>query len=124
VPRLLEYAADLCGRTDWRFVRTDGAAIPRGPDEADFVCFFSVFTHLSQEDIYRYFREARRVLKPGGLMVMSFLELRIPSQWSIFAASVDGRREDRHLNQFIERAAIGTWAAHAGLVVRSIHGGN
>lgn len=124
VPRLLEYARELCGRPDWRFEHTNGTTIPCDDAVADFVCFFSVFTHLPQEDIYRYFREARRVLKPGGLLVMSFLEFRVPSHWATFIASVDQTREDDHLNQFVERDAIYAWAAPSGFDVRSIHGGD
>ena len=124
VPRLLDYARDLCGRPDWRFEATNGTTIPSDSAEADFVCFFSVFTHLHQEDIYRYLREAHRVLKPGGLLVMSFLEFQIPSHWAAFIASVDQTREDRHLNQFVDRASIHAWANPAGFDVRSIHGGD
>src|ERR1035437_18951 len=69
VPRLLSYAKDICQRDDWRFVEATGTAIPCPDGVADFVCFFSVFTHLCQEDIFRYLCEARRVLKPGGLVV-------------------------------------------------------
>ncbi len=124
VPRLLEYARDLCGRPDWRFELTAGARIPCEPDVADFACFFSVFTHLAQEDIFRYFREAQRVLRPGGLMIFSFLEFRIAEHWAVFIASVDRTREDAHLNQFIDRASIHAWADATGFEIRSIHGGD
>lgn len=124
VPRLLDYARDLCARPDWSFLPTSGTAIPCADAVADFVCFFSVFTHLHQEEIYRYLREAHRVLKPGGLVLMSFLEFGVASHWATFIASVDGTREDQHLNQFISRDAIHAWAAPAGFDVRSLHAGD
>lgn len=124
VPRLLDYARELCGRPDWKFIHSNGTTIPCGDGEADFVCFFSVFTHLSQEDVFRYFREAHRVLKPGGVMLMSFLEFRNASHWAAFIASVDGTRDDEHLNQFVDREAIQAWAGATGFEVRRIHGGD
>ncbi len=124
VPRLLSYASDLCKRPDWTFAETSGSRIPCPDATADFACFFSVFTHLPHEDTFRYMREASRVLKPGGMLVMSFLEFSTLSHWSTFFASVDGTRADRHLNQFLDRGAIRLWAQRTGFVVRGIFSGD
>src|SRR4051812_14631544 len=73
VPELVSYARKLVDRPDWRFQLVKGIDIPENDAQADVVCFFSVFTHLSHEDSYRYLCEAKRVLKPGGKIVFSFL---------------------------------------------------
>jgi SAM-dependent methyltransferase len=124
VQSLLSYALDLCHRPDWSFMLTNGRTIPCPDGSADFICFFSVFTHLLHEDSYRYLREARRCLKAGGLVVISFLEFRIPNHWPTFIASVEESRPGQHLNQFLEREAILAWAHHAGLEVTSIRSGD
>lgn len=124
VPRLLEYAQALCKRPDWKFQQIEGAVIPCPDNSADFTCFFSVFTHLVHEDTFRYITEAHRVLVPGGLLVMSFLEFQIPSHWRQFQASVYNLRPDSHLNQFLSRDAIEAWADHTGLEVVSIYDGD
>jgi len=124
VQSLLSYAGDLCRRPDWHFILTNGTSIPCPDALADFVCFFSVFTHLLHEDSFRYFRETRRCLKPGGIMVMSFLEFRVPTHWPTFVASVDQAKFGQHLNQFLEREAILAWAEHADLEVTSIRSGD
>ncbi|MBL9203752.1 MAG: methyltransferase domain-containing protein [Opitutaceae bacterium] len=124
VPRLLEYAKDLCRREDWRFELCQGATIPAEAESADFACFFSVFTHLAHEDTYRYILEAHRVLKPGGLLVMSFLEFCVPSHWVEFISGVAQVRPDRHLNQFLSRDAIEAWSHHAHFAVRHVHRGD
>ncbi len=124
VPRLLDYAKALCGRSDWQFHPTNGTSIPCASGSAHFACFFSVFTHLTHEDTYRYIMEAHRVLVPGGLLVMSFLEFQVPSHWVQFKASVFNLRPDNHLNQFLSRDAIEAWAQHAGFEVVSIHDGD
>ncbi|MBI5426148.1 MAG: class I SAM-dependent methyltransferase [Opitutae bacterium] len=124
VPALLDYARELCQRPDWRFVATEGQAIPCDDAVADYACFFSVFTHLLHEDTYRYFHEVKRVLKPGGTFVFSFLEFAVPCHWDTFAASYIRQEHGRHLNQFLDRDAIRAFAAHAGFEIVSIHDGD
>lgn len=46
------------------FYKAPGFTIPEPDNFADFICFFSVFTHLLHQDTYRYLRDAHHVLKP------------------------------------------------------------
>ena len=115
VPDLLDCARRLSGRADWRFQETDGSGIPCADGQADFVCFFSVFTHLVHEETFRYLEEARRVLRPGGRIVFTFLEFRIPCHWDIFADSLAKAGTGQHLNQFMDRDGIRLWAGKLGL---------
>lgn len=124
VPELLRHARALSRRPDWRFELTRGAQIPCVDGWADMVCFFSVFTHLVHEDSFRYLREAKRVVKPGGRIVFSFLEFLLPSRGWIFAQAVEHADPVDHLNRFIERTAIEVWAQRLGLRVDAIFGGD
>jgi SAM-dependent methyltransferase len=124
VPELHQYAQTLCGRKDWRFYTAPGVTIPEPDESADFIVFFSVFTHLLHEETYRYLREARRVLKPDGRIVFSFLEFRIASHWFIFENSVRDERPDKVLNQFIDRDMIGAFARHLDLEILQIDDGH
>ncbi|MBD9436739.1 class I SAM-dependent methyltransferase [Pseudoxanthomonas sp. PXM03] len=124
VPDLFRYAERKCNRQDWHFYAAPGTTIPEPDCSADFVTFFSVFTHLQFEESYRYLQEAKRVLKPGGKIVFSFLEFRMPSHWNIFEASLGDPRTDKVLNQFIDRDAINAWAAHIPLRIDQILDGD
>src|SRR4029450_3861405 len=73
-PDLVDHARQLAGRADWRFETVREIGIPERDAAADFVCFFSVFTHLDPADCYRYLAEASRVARPGGPLAFSFLE--------------------------------------------------
>ncbi len=123
VPDLLAHAERVCQRADWLFARAHGTSIICEEGSADFVCFFSVFTHLSHEDSFRYLREARRVLKDGGKIVFSFLEFRIHSHWEVFANSLL-QRSDAVLNQFVDRHAIAVWAERLELDLELIADGD
>jgi SAM-dependent methyltransferase len=125
VPALLREAARM-GRKGWRFERGDGFAIPVAPGSADFVCFFSVFTHLLDEHVYLYLEAARTALKPGGRIVLSFLEYRCAPHWNAFAATVDNARRNRRptLNTFTSREALAAWAEHLGLETVDVRAGD
>lgn len=115
LPELTAYAAKACGRADWEFGQTDGYSV-RVPDGvADFVCFFSVFTHLEYDDMYHYLAEAKRLLRPGGRVVFSYLDLGLPSHWPIFETVLANRNENRVLNQFISKEALRAMGARLGL---------
>jgi SAM-dependent methyltransferase len=110
----------------FRFVRVRGTEIPVADASADIVCFFSVFTHLLQEQTFLYLEQARRVLKPGGRIVFSFHELASSAQWPAFAATVEHLRagKPRTLNVFVERPAIAVWAEHLDLEIVEMRAGD
>lgn len=126
VPDFVEFARETCKRPDWRFEAVDSLQIPAPDESADMVCFFSVLTHLLHEQSYLYLEEAKRVLKPNGRIVFSFLEFRMAFHWSVFAATVDNARtrNEHPLNVFIERDAIHSWAGHLGLAVVDVRDGD
>jgi SAM-dependent methyltransferase len=125
VPDLVERARLACNRLDWRFEVVDEVAIPEADGRADMVCAFSVFTHLLHEQTYLYLEEARRVLKPGGKLVFSFLEFAVPAHWAVFAGTVDNLKSNRRapLNMFIDRAGIHAFASHLDMDVETIRDG-
>jgi ubiquinone/menaquinone biosynthesis C-methylase UbiE len=122
VPELIEYARDITVREDWKFEVIEGLSIPEKDNVADVVCFFSVLTHLLHEESFVYIREAKRVLKPGGAIVFTFLEYSIHTD--IFERTVADVGVDAFpLNIFIDRSAIHVWAKMLGLsVVQLISG--
>ncbi len=124
VPDLVAYAEQLCRRPEWRFQVSNGVQIPEPDGSADFVVFFSVFTHLLHEETYRYLEESRRVLKPGGQVIFSFLEFRVPNHWAVFEQTLRNQTPGAHLNQFMDREGIVSWAQHLGFTVECIHGGD
>jgi len=119
----LEFAREKCGRPDWEFIRNSEPTIPAADSSADFISFFSVFTHLLDEDIFRFLMEARRVLKPGGKIVFSLLDFECESHWTVFEATLADRNPDRVINKFISKGAIRRWSRALGLEVETIWDG-
>jgi len=126
VPQLLDYARKLVGRPDWRFQMAEGLTIPAQDEQADMVCFFSVLTHLLHEESFVYLREAKRVLKPGGKIVLSFLDFRIGAHWDIFQNSnlQDVGIGSQPMNVFISTDMLREWAKHLELEVEVIKDGD
>ena len=125
VPALLTYAREIVGRPDWRFETASGLTIPEADEAADMVCFFSVLTHLMHEQSFLYLREATRVLKPGGLIVFSFLDFTMPHHWPVFEDTLrDVGVNAQHLNVFISKDAITVWAERLGLQLEATHDGS
>jgi SAM-dependent methyltransferase len=123
VPRLIESAKELTKRDDWEFTVVCDGCIPCPDNAADFVTFFSVLTHTTHEESFKYFHEAARCLKVGGLVVVSFLEFRIQCHWETFIASVKAK-PGGPLIQFFDRDAVAAWASHSGLAVDSFFDGD
>ena len=90
--------------------------IPSPESTCDFVTAFSLFTHLLHAESYIYLQDIKRVLKPGGKLVFSFLEFLFESHWRVFESTVEQQRHQvaAPLNMFIERSVIDVWSAKLG----------
>jgi len=117
VQSLLDYATTKA--PSYEFLLHRELSIPQGDSSAHMVCAFSVFTHLLHHESYVYLEECLRILKPGGSVVFSFLEIAEPAHWPVFMHTKKTTQEGTadHLNMFIERNAIAVWAANLGFTV-------
>lgn len=124
VPALVDYARKLVNRPDWRFRVVKQLRIPAPKDSADIVCFFSVMTHLRHEHSYLYLKAAKRVVKPSGRIIVSFLEFATAAHWAVFEHNVANPYADKPLDQFLSRDALEAFAQHLDLEIVALHGGD
>jgi ubiquinone/menaquinone biosynthesis C-methylase UbiE len=117
---LLDYAKKKAPAYD--FILHRELSIPQPSGSADMICAFSLFTHLLHAETYIYLEEARRILKPGGRIVFSFLEFSESTHWDIFVSTINGYKVGvPPLVMYIERSAIKIWASHLNLAVEKFY---
>jgi ubiquinone/menaquinone biosynthesis C-methylase UbiE len=128
VPELLDFARMKCGRTDWDFKLVTTIEIPEKDGVADFVVFFSVFTHLKKKDSFIYLREAKRVLKKNGIIIVSYLNPEIElhakivrSWWVQLRKRIRGRDV---LNTLLSKEVLNTWAKELDLSIEYLETGD
>lgn len=102
--------------SNYRFILSRSLSIPLPDASFDMASAFSVFTHLLHHESYNYLEELHRVVRPGGVVVFSFLEFSEPTHWEMFQYTVRAYRRARlpHLNQYMERSQIELWVEKLG----------
>jgi len=115
---LLNYAKEKTQRPDWRFAQITDLTLPVENNWADMAMFMSVFTHLKPAEIKTYLKESARAVKPGGLIICSYLDRDEPRHKNAFRppllqrlARMAGR--DVMLS-FTTRNELSAWLDHAG----------
>ena len=116
VGELLEVARAECGRPDWRFEEVTGFAIPAEAASADVVTFFGVFTNMLPEQSFLLVREAARVLRPGGRILASYLD--ISGHRGHFLDLVEHQTQRIDPLVFLDQNFLDLFAAANGLRVR------
>ena len=123
VQKLLDYAASR-SPDHYQYIRHPELSVPAEDNAFDVAYAFSVFTHLYQAESFIYLQDIHRVLKPGGMLAMSFLEFAEPRHWHVFTDTVEKQRGSKQhpLNAFVERNQIEAWADHIGFSVMEFVG--
>ena len=90
--RKLPAEAHACS-IEWQHQPTPVFPLP--DDSVDFLCAYSVFTHMDHEDCFRYLRSARRVVRRDGRVLASVLPIHLDGAQRVFRASAKDRPEAR-----------------------------
>ncbi|MBH54595.1 MAG: methyltransferase type 11 [Opitutaceae bacterium] len=113
IQEFLEYAKEKCPGSSFKFELISDLQLPIEKDTVDFICFFSVFTHLFHEHSYIYLRNARDLIKADGKVIFSFLTFDEDIHWSRFDNMVNERERAFH-DQFMTNSQIEIWANKLG----------
>lgn len=111
-----EARALVPGDTRFRFNQVSGLTIPEKDGVADVVGAFSLITHLLDEEVFTYFNESARVLRSGGVAVLSFLDYSVPKHQEEFVQFVrDTKRERNVVLKWFEKQTLVFFAAQSAL---------
>jgi ubiquinone/menaquinone biosynthesis C-methylase UbiE len=99
----------------YTLIRGDAFCLPF-PSRFDVVYTFRLIRHFKAEDRLRLYREAARVLKPGGRLVFDAVNERV---YESMRAIADG---GQHYDASLDRTALCAELAAAGFEVESLHG--
>jgi len=69
-------------RVTW--IKQSSYVFPLSNQTVDMFCAFDAFMHMEHEDVYRYLKNARRVVKPAGRLLLSCLPITLPLAQSLF----------------------------------------
>jgi SAM-dependent methyltransferase len=118
VPELLDVARTECLRPDWRFEAVTGFEIPCESGSADVVTIFSIFTNMLPEQSFLLVREAARVLRPGGTVLITYFDISFPGHNQIFLNLVEHQAQRIDPLVFLNRDFIETFATGNGLTLK------
>jgi SAM-dependent methyltransferase len=109
LPEIIQHARDKAasaGRKDFRFEIVSDCLIPAEDSGADLICAFSVITHLLDNEMFGYFREIGRVLRPGGVATLSFLDFGLPHIKDWFVDHFENRHKWQDVLKFFEKDTL------------------
>jgi SAM-dependent methyltransferase len=88
IPDLVDYATRKNPGMQF-FVHPDYSIFANDQTQ-DMIFAWSLFTHLQLEEIFLYAKDCYRALKPGGILVFSFLTLKDQGHRALFLTHVRG----------------------------------
>jgi SAM-dependent methyltransferase len=114
---LAEAAATVDPDHRFTFKKVDKVEIPAPDQCADIVSAFSVMTHLLDEEVFCYFKEASRVLTRGGVAVFSFLDFSLPSHRDMFLEFCANHDKRHDVLKWFEKSTLEFFATSTGFEV-------
>lgn len=107
--------ASMIVDTPYTLIRGDAFRLPF-PERFDLVYSFRLIRHFGAEDRLRLYREAARVLKPGGRLVFDAVNRRV---YDALPELVNGRN---HYDASLDRQALCDELSTAGFDIESLDG--